>query len=528
MSDQDARSKNFAFNYQSDIFNQKAPVKAEYNYSHKGFQPNSSNKSSFNFLSWEDNKSNNAKSSLNQNVNHIKRNQNKEPPKPKLHQNFEEKLYGKEPVQNIENYRGQKETLFLGNYEGDEYKIKREKNNEYNPNLYYKTKKPDQVKKEQTFGASNTKAKPAIQRGKIDEKKEEKINKVKYTENGHKKLESLNIERSTNNEYNPKYDPKQNRVNMLKSNIFNDKNIEEMNNKEDNKMKDLKEENKSSKREFVDKKDNFGKKSKFDKNAEKLPNNLDWRDTKTNLLFSGETNKEIMKKDARQRKFKELYGSEPAIKKERIENNFKINDRNLIEKTTKEINPDLNEAKIKKISENISQIQGNQFLNDSSKYKIKNENDENNIKLYEISSKNLSSKEIERAFAQKGIKIYDVKEDSNAIFGANKNNKITFKIRDNEYDKDFNSKIKNIQKEFFKDKKAEIKVLSQQEKNKGDLIPNSVQWNSSNINSITKNKNVDKTLQEKTHSKPVESKNNEQKMTQIFVNLKYKNETNII
>lgn len=259
-----------------------------------------------------------------------------------------------------------------------------------------------------------------------------------------------------------------------------------------------------------------------------MPNNLDWRDTKTNLLFSGETNKEIMKKDARQRKFKELYGSEPAIKKERIENNFKINDRNLIEKTTKEINPDLNEAKIKKISENISQIQGNQFLNDSSKYKIKNENDENNIKLYEISSKNLSSKEIERAFAQKGIKIYDVKEDSNAIFGANKNNKITFKIRDNEYDKDFNSKIKNIQKEFFKDKKAEIKVLSQQEKNKGDLIPNSVQWNSSNINYITKNKNVDKTLQEKTHSKPVESKNNEQKMTQIFVNLKYKNETNII
>ena len=89
---------------------------------------------------------------------------------------------------------------------------------------------------------------------------------------------------------------------------------------------------------------------------------------------------------------------------------------------------------------------------------------------------------------------------------TNKNNRLTFKIRDNEYDKDFNSKIKNIQKEFFKDKKAEIKVLSQQEKNKGDLIPNSVQWNSSNINSITKNKNVDKTLQEKTHSKPLKVK----------------------
>jgi len=526
MSDQDARSKNFAFNYQSDIFNQKAPVKAEYNYSHKGFQPNSSNKSSFNFLSWEDNKSNNAKSSLNQNLNHIKRNPNNEPPKSKVHQNFEEKLYNNEPRQNIENNRGQKETLFLGNYEGDEYKIKREKNNEYNPNLYYKTKKPDQVKKEQTFGASNQKAKPAIQRGKMDERKEEKINKVKYNASENKKLESLNIERSTNNEYNPKYDPKQNRVNMLKSNIFNDKNIEEMNKKEDNKMKDVKEVNQSSRREVFDKKDNFGKKSKFDKNAEKLPNNLDWRDTKTNLLFSGETNKEIMKKDARQRKFKELYGSEPAFKKERIENNFKINDRNLIEKTTKENNPNFNEAKIKKISENISQIQGNQFVNDSSKYKIKNDYNENNIKLYEINSRNISQKEIERAFAQKGIKIYDVKEDSNAIFGTN--NKITFKIRENEYDKDFNLKIKTIQKEFIKDKKGEIKILSQQEKNKVDLIPNSVQWDSSNINSITKNKNVDRTLQEKTHSKPVESNNNEQKMTEIFVNLKYKNETNII
>ena len=526
MSEQ-ARSKNFAFNYQSDIFNQKAPVKEEYNYSHKGFQPNSSNKSSFNFLSWEDNKSNNNKSSLNQ--SHIKRNQNKEQPKPKIHHNFEEKLYGNEPKQNLENKRGQKETLFLGNYEGDEYKIKREKDIEYNPNLYYKTKKPDQIKKEQTFGDSNAKIKPAIQRNKLEEKIDENKKRIKYNETGNKnkKMETLNIERSTNNEYNPKYDPKQNRVNMLKSNIFNDKNIEEMNLKEENKMKDSKGTNKSSQIKYVEKKDNFGKKSKFDKNSEKLPRNLDWRDPKTNLLFNGEMNKEIMKKDARQRKFKELYGSEPSIKKEKAENNFKINDRNLIEKTTKEINPDLNDARIKKISENISQIQGNQFLNDSSKYKTKNKGNEDNIKLYEINSNNINKREIERAFAQKGIKIYDVKEDSEAIFGNNKNNKITFKIRDNDYDGDFISKITNIQKEFINEKKGEIKLLSQQEKNKGDLIPNSVYWNNTNINSLTKNKNVDKTLQEKTHSKPVENNKQEQKMTQIFVNLKYKNEINL-
>ena len=517
MSEQDARSKNFAFNYQSDIFNQKAPVKEEYNYSHKGFQPNSSNKSSFNFLSWEDNKSNINQSSK-QGSNKIKREQKVEQPKPKAFKNFEEKLYSDEPKQNINNNRGQKETLFLGNYEGDEYKIKREKNSEYNPNIYYKTKKPEQIKKEHTYGEGNAKAKPAIHRSKVLENKN---NEDHYLIN--KQLESLNVERSTNNEYNPNYDAKQNRVNMLKSNIFNDKSIEEMNKNENNKTKEINKPN----RELQEKKDNFGKKSKFDKNAEKLPMNLDWRDTKTNLLFDGEMNKEIMKKDARQRKFKELYGSEPGIPKERTENNFKTNDRNLIEKTTKEINPDLNEARIKKISANISQIQGNQFLNDSSKYKRKVNNDEDNIKLFEINSNDINQKEIERAFAQKGIKIYDVKDDTNSIFGDYKKGRITFKIRDNQNDKDFNSKIKHIQNDFKNYKKVEIKEFSQQEKNKVDLIPNSLRWNTTNVNSITKNKNMDKTLQEKTHSKPIERNNKEQKVTQIFVNLKYKNENNI-
>ena len=512
MADQETRSKNFAFNYQSDIFNQKTPVKPVFNYSHKGFQNNPPNKSSSNFLSWDEHKSTN-----NPNSNHVKRTQNIAPPKPKLHQNFTEKLYSNEPKQIIDNNRGQKETLFLGSYSGEEYKVKKEKIDEYNPNLYYKTKKPEQIKKEQTFGESKTKSKPAIQRTKLNNKLNEDINTI------NKKLESVNVERSTNNEYNPKYDSKQNRVNMLKSNIFNDKKIEQMNKNWGDKIKEIN----SSNREIKEKKNNFGKKSKLDKNAEKLPMNLDWRDTKTNLLFNNETNKEIMKKDARQRKFKELYGSNPEIPKERVENNFKTNDRNLIEKKTKEMNPDYNEAKIKMISSNISQIQGNQFLNESSRYKIKNKYDEDNNKIYEINSKDINKEEIQRAFAQRGIKIYDVKEESDAIFGNNKNNKITFKIRDNEYDEEFNSKIKNIQNDFKNNKRAEIKVFSQKEKNKIDLIPNSVKWNNTNINSIMKNKNVDKTLQEKTHSKPIENKK-EQKVTEIFVNLKYKNETNII
>jgi hypothetical protein len=514
MTDQDAYSKNFAFNYQSDIFNQKAPSKPEYNYSHKGFQPTNSNQTSYNFLSWDQPKSNVP-------VKNSKIKRDHDQPKQTTHNKFEEKLYSNEPKKNIENNRGQKETLFLGNYEGEEYKVKRQKGNDYNPNLYYKTKKPEQVKIEQIYGNQKPKGKPSIQRNKVDNK----IDNNKIINNNEridKKLESLNVERSTNNEYNPKFDPKQNRVNMLKSNIFNSENVEKINN-EDKIPK--KEEKKVPKKIINDKKDNFGKKSKFNKNEEKIPLNLDWRDTKTNLLFNSEMNKDIMKKDARQRKFKEIYGSDPVIPKQKAENNFKINDRNLIEKATKEKNPDLNEAKIKKISENISQIQGDQFINKSSKFKIKNNNDD--IKSFEINSDNINQRELEKAFADKGIKIYDVKENTDSILGNNKNNKITFKIRNNDYDKDFNKKITSIKNEFKNKKNAEIKIFSQEDKKRLDLIPSSVKWDNANIGSIINNKNIDKTLQEKTHSKPLENTNNE-KMTNIFVNLKYKNEQSII
>ena len=514
MTDQDAYSKNFAFNYQSDIFNQKAPSKPEYNYSHKGFQPTNSNQTSYNFLSWDQPKSNVP-------VKNSKIKRDHDQPKQTTHNKFEEKLYSNEPKKNIENNRGQKETLFLGNYEGEEYKVKRQKGNDYNPNLYYKTKKPEQVKIEQIYGNQKPKGKPSIQRNKVDNK----IDNNKIINNNEridKKLESLNVERSTNNEYNPKFDPKQNRVNMLKSNIFNSENVEKINN-EDKIPK--KEEKKVPKKIINDKKDNFGKKSKFNKNEEKIPLNLDWRDTKTNLLFNSEMNKDIMKKDARQRKFKEIYGSDPVIPKQKTENNFKINDRNLIEKATKEKNPDLNEAKIKKISENISQIQGDQFINKSSKFKIKNNNDD--IKSFEINSDNINQRELEKAFADKGIKIYDVKENTDSILGNNKNNKITFKVRNNDYDKDFNKKITSIKNEFKNKKNAEIKIFSQEDKKRLDLIPSSVKWDNANIGSIINNKNIDKTLQEKTHSKPLENTNNE-KMTNIFVNLKYKNEQSII
>jgi hypothetical protein len=254
-----------------------------------------------------------------------------------------------------------------------------------------------------------------------------------------------------------------------------------------------------------------------------LPDNLDWRDTKTTLMFNSEKNEDIMKKDARQRKFKEIYGTDPVLPKERVENEFHVNDRKLIEKATKNMYSNLNQDKVRRISENISQIQGNQFVDNSSKYKEK-ENINENIREYELNCNNVNEKEIEKAFADKGLHIYDIKEKDISVIGKKKDNKISFKIRENRNDKEFDNKIKDIQKEFKNKKKVDIKTsVKHQQKKSVDLLPNSLKWNNVNSSLYTKYKNVDKTLQEKTHSKPV---NNGEKMTKIFVNLKYKNDHN--
>ena len=336
MSEVDICQKYFIRNQQSDIFNQKHLNEfTEMAYSQKAHNPEIFNKTSCDFLAWK------KLSNKDEEISGI-RSQSMKKRVPKSRQvkkvkNFEEKLYSFDDIpKKTDGNHCQKETLLLGDYEGKEFKIKKEKTHNYNPNLYFKKKKPAQIKIEQIYGQRNKGKKPAILRTKTDDKnynntisinpKEMKYINIygkKNLENANKKLESLTLDNSANNLYNPKFDPTQNRVNMLKSNIFNDNKIEKMNIETNFKRK--KNEIKVITKEKNNK--NYGKKAKYENNAEKLPIKVDWRDSKTNLLFNSEKDKEVIKKDARQRKFKEIYGTEPSKPKERVENNFKINDR---------------------------------------------------------------------------------------------------------------------------------------------------------------------------------------------------------
>ena len=523
--------QQYLFNHQSDIFNLKSMTRPEPFYSQKAHRANSTNRTSYNFLDWDDSKFVNPPIKTSKKLNHTRN----KPLCQMKHKNFQEKLFSVDDQIKVKADKNQINTFSMGDYEGKEYKIKKQKTCDYNPGLYYKLKRPSHLKMEQIYGEDTIrKNRPAIHRTKTEERslnmssnnpRERKLMNL-YGMNGNLnlKFDSFSIQRSTNNEYNPENDSKQNRVNMLRSNIFNDKVKERFNTEINN----ANTKNDQIKVKISDKKPKkektLGKKAKYEQNAEKFPGNLDWRNEKVNLLFNSERNEDIMHKDARQRKLKEIYGVESSTQKGKGGKNFKKSERKLIEEATKQTYSNLNQSKIRKLSENVSDIQGNQFVNNSSKYKTQKDFN-NSFKAYEIHNNNISEKEIEKAFAEKGIHIYDVKEENLSVMGNKKDNKIVFKIRENKNDKDFDNKIKEVQNDFKNKKKINIKASAQQKKKNGDLIPNSLAWSNATSSLYTKNKIVDKTLQEKTHCKPTYGKNNKQeKMTKIFVNLKYKNE----
>ena len=58
---------------------------------------------------------------------------------------FIKRLYTFKPSNNINSSRGKK-TLFIGDYNGDKYKVKKEKIKDYNPDKYCKKKKQAQIK----------------------------------------------------------------------------------------------------------------------------------------------------------------------------------------------------------------------------------------------------------------------------------------------------------------------------------------------------------------------------------------------
>ena len=494
------------------------------------------------------------------------------------------------------NARYQKETLNLGDYEGNEYKIKKNKSELFDPSPYLEFKSPLKQKMNNLYGGCDDligENKPAINRNNklvrstssigfarrdfetkneydpkiINNPKEMKYFLIygnKGIKNANKKLKPMSNSRSTNNIYVLGEEPTKNRINFLRSNIFNDKEIDKKNN-EDNDFNDnyiynnpenntikvnrsikkakLGNKTKSanifemknmsiiSNNEDLIIKDNHAKRFLYKQNDEKLPNKIDWRDDKLYLLFPQNKNSDILKKNARQRKFKEIYGTDPILPKEKLCEEFKSDNRHEIDEATKNNYSNINYSKVKRISDNISQMQGNEFIKENNKNtsNIQNKDLKNNNQelVFEIEStiknkKLISLNELEKHFAKEGMHLYDLRENTGSVINQKNDNKIEFKIRENKKDNNFERKLNKIKKEF-KNKGYVLKEKLIKKKESNDIMPGTLKWNNPNFDLLTKNKIAVKTNQGITHSKPpLNRRNEEEKITRICVNLKYK------
>ena len=622
-----SKNINYIKNQQSDIFSQKGLNKPEIKYTHKKVIPKKTFETSYNFLEWKDMSphydqsikvklnpnnisqilSSNSKQYLNSDLNKIN-------PKKFLKKNFYEKMFEIEPEKVLNksnslnknlNKRYQKETLFIGDYAGNEYKIKRNNSVINKLPINYETQNPLNKKMEMIYGGndniigeykSNVNINKNIQNStsslgyikrefETNNDRDNKIvndpKKMKYfniygnngIENANKRLKTMNKSHSMNNIYTPNISCTENRINFLKSNIFNNDETDKINNNSNiNNNKTIKvnrhlQKNKKYKRansasklinryyknknnneiklnndlninintnnintnDTLDMKNNSRKFLLKNNGEDNFPIKLDWRDEKLRLLLPQNKNRNILKKNSRQRKFKNLYNAEPILPKQKLGEEFKSDTRNEIEQKTKEYYKNINYARIRKLSDNIAQFQiegNNKILNDNNynseniqgiKYEIIQKKDKSN-NYYTI-----TNEELEKKFAKKGIHIYDIEENMNSLMNNKNFNKITFKIRENKKDGNIKQKINEIKNDFINDNIL-MKIKEENIKENNDLMPHDLKWSTPHCNLIIKNKKFVNSTDGVIHLKGrCGGNNNEDKITRIHVNLKYKN-----
>ena len=480
-----ARIQNQRYMYQSDIFHQKdSVIKSEYIQKHKENDLNR-NKTSYNFLSF------NPKNIQEQHKikecftkSNIVLGGGEENKQPINHRNYDDTYTRHKKGFNTDH-------INLGNYDGNEYKVVKKKNNDYNPDKYYqKNGTALDRKMKQIYGENiiiGQEKKTNINRNRVSSKIKDEFyehneyNPIKVSTANSKQMKYFNLygekgiekmenqlkfmkenAKNNHNKYILGEDCLKNKINMLSSNIFNSEPNENLRNNIDTKKSHRKNHAYSSQKIMNN---NFGKKFKIKTgDMDYCPSKINWNDPKSNLYFKTESNENIAKQNAHQRKLKEFYGSSTKYERCQTENKNNINDRKNIEKLTSEKNPQIiNIAKIKKISENISQI-GQKNLNEVFNNKnAQNENITCEVKCNKNASLDLI--DIEKTFANKGIHLYDLKEEARPVLGNRNDNKIIFKIRKNDNDANFETKLKEAQNEL-KNKKGIMINTAEQKTNK--------------------------------------------------------------
>lgn len=455
--------KNKEYNQSSDIFHIKNLDKPEYN--ERSTRTRHNNSSAVDLLAWK-----------------RKPLPNEKEEKPiRVHRSPPRMSTQPEPKCSLAKSTTGKRTqssVVLGTYDQSDFKVKREKDKAYDPSKYFRQSSAYERKYQQlrSSGLNDTEPPNRNLQGEFNsiksarhprttsmgtlkkELQDEKPN-FKMIDNYHnnelpgnegerkrgKLMREMMHQNSTGNYYDKNQIPKANKVNMLKSNIFNDPDWEKLNSKDS--MKVAREEQKAIELANERPTKTGPRTNRINKDNENFISNLDWKNSNTNLYFKGD---EDIDKKPIERKMNELYGgvdpnkvlAEPKTERDQNLRN------NLLNKYTTQ-NPTENVAKIKKKLENMAYYQNPQTYNNNPTKKSNNVSTEQQYELKNFeNSNNVNLEDVEKTFRSKGLHIYGLKNET-GVGGYQSKGRITFKIRNNENNKiAFNKKLNDAKREL--------------------------------------------------------------------------------
>ena len=381
------------------------------------------------------------------------------------------------PQQRVRDIKGAQTTFVLGTDDTSIYNVKKPQPTKYDPNKYYKESTAYERIVKQLYGDEVPKdlnKKSCM--GTLQ--KEEELNdnpksncmsakerkfQMFYNNN---KVGNKNFEKPdpflNNNSTGTKYDGNKkgvyNHVEYLKSNIFNDPDKEDINNK-------VFAQNIPKEEEKIERPTNIKKRNMCKDENDVCFAKLDWRDANVDKYFKKQPDKVISETNAKQRKLNELYGKDAKASEDVTKADNDQQFRKNLEFDLHNEHPQENEAQIKKRIENLSAIQGKEFVNETSKYnKINNNRKCQNYEIKNFSNINqVNVPEIEKLIRSKGMHVYGVNTEEFYV-GDNQKGRIVFSLRENEDGNKFDQKVKEIKDILKKEQGLDITEYKVQKK----------------------------------------------------------------
>lgn len=454
--------QNTQFGQSSDIFNLKELNKPEVPAIPKRTREN--NKSSYDIIAWT-----NPVASTSQPAQRKK---------PIESNTIKSTVFSKDPLppQKVRHCKGAETTFVLGTDDNSIYSVKKDKSTTYDPNKYFKESTAYERKVQQFYGdeaKANVDKKSSIGTIEKEEKTFDKPQNNCVTAKDRKFQTFYNNNKLGNTSYvkpdpflnqnstNTKYDGTQkgvyNHVEYLKSNIFNDPEKENVNNKVFAKPPPKEEE----KYEIPQ---NIKKRNMCKDENDVCFAKLDWKDDRTDKYFKKLPDKIVDQKNAKQRKINDLYGEnvQPNLNTKTEENDQQF--RKDLEYIVHNEYPKENEAQIKKRIQNLSAMQGKEFVDQTSKFTKIEDRKCQNFEIKNFTNINeVNVPEIEKLMKSKGMHVYGVNTEE-FYMNQNQKGRIVFSLRENNDDKNFDQKFNEIKDMLKKEKGLDIAEIKVQRK----------------------------------------------------------------